>query len=273
MNCRAYGGRSDSRFPSDDAVSGNRITASECARCVDTRGPMAEGAVVLPLPPHRLLVKMPRPSSATLFQSRRSHAPRRRNTRSTRSMAENCCGLDPWTYRPHACISEAVFARENDALTKALQISLLSDAAASSSSSAVPSRDSTSLAAASFLLPFAPDLPRGRDPPSGRIAKKRKSRATNRSLTTYITADPANFRQLVQQVTGTGPLDGAGLPVDLPTAAAAAAVLQGSCLLPTLDTSAFFLDRVGAVDAPVLAEFDSSLAAPSFPTLDSWAVI
>ncbi|KAJ8503870.1 hypothetical protein OPV22_004756 [Ensete ventricosum] len=211
-------------------------------------------------PPHRLLVKMPRPSSATLFQSRRSHAPRRRNTRSTRSMAENCCGLDPWTYRPHACISEAVFARENDALTKALQISLLSDAAASSSSSAVPSRDSTSLAAASFLLPFAPDLPRGRDPPSGRIAKKRKSRATNRSLTTYITADPANFRQLVQQVTGTGPLDGAGLPVDLPPAAAA--VLQGSCLLPTLDTSAFFLDRVGAVDAPVLAEFDSSLAAP-----------
>lgn len=225
--------------------------------------------------PTILVVKMPRrflhpfiPKSLPRpFELR----PRRRNARSIRSMAENCWGLDPWTCRPHACISEAAFARENDALTKALQISLFSDAAAASS--AVPSPDSISLATSSFLLPFAPDLPRSRDPPPGRITKKRKSRATKRSLTTYINADPANFRQLVQQVTGTRPVDGAGLPVELPPAAA----VQGSCLLPTLDTSAFFLDRIGTVgpggDGPVLAEFDSLLAAPSFPTLDSWGVI
>ncbi|KAJ8458662.1 hypothetical protein OPV22_031588 [Ensete ventricosum] len=92
-------------------------------------------------------------------------------------MAEDCSVLDPWMYRPSACIPESAFAPENDAL----HISLPSESA--------------SLAAG--------DPSRRRDQLTGRVSKKRKSRASKRSPTTYIAADPANFRELVELITGT----------------------------------------------------------------------
>ncbi|GAB4843989.1 hypothetical protein Ancab_013953 [Ancistrocladus abbreviatus] len=88
-------------------------------------------------------------------------------------------------------------------------------------------------------------------------AMKRKTRPSKRSPTTFITADPANFRQMVQQVTGAKYLKGeitvASVlkpePKRLGSAAGGAGVGGGSyvnplqgCLLPTLDTSAFLLD-------------------------------
>ncbi|KAF8007102.1 hypothetical protein BT93_K1184 [Corymbia citriodora subsp. variegata] len=91
---------------------------------------------------------------------------------------------------------------------------------------------------------------------SGKVSK-RKSRASKKSQTTYITADPANFRQMVQEVTGAR-FFGAGPQVQAPilkpepqrlgggrlvaSSAAAAAAAASGCL-PTLDTSAFLLDH------------------------------
>ncbi|OIT01614.1 PREDICTED: calmodulin-binding protein 25-like [Nicotiana attenuata] len=79
---------------------------------------------------------------------------------------------------------------------------------------------------------------------SGKISK-RKSRASRRNTTTYITADVDNFRDMVQQVTGGG---NGQLPVAhvlKPEPQRVVSRLQpGSCFLPTLDTSAFLLDHV-----------------------------
>ncbi|KAK1434589.1 hypothetical protein QVD17_00336 [Tagetes erecta] len=72
---------------------------------------------------------------------------------------------------------------------------------------------------------------------------KRKSRASKRSMTTFIQADPANFRQMVQEVTG-AKFEGNGrLPVVKPEPLRQPFVnkLQG-LMLPTLDTSAYLLD-------------------------------
>ncbi|XP_008808754.1 calmodulin-binding protein 25-like [Phoenix dactylifera] len=175
-------------------------------------------------------------------------------------MANNCSTVEPRT----SWISET-FARENEALTKALQIS--------PSDNSPPSSSATAAAISSFLhrIPAADrDSPSSRRrnpipcPPSGKISK-RKSRASKRLPTTYINADPANFRQMVQQVTGVR-LDNAGMPVEPVLKpeplrpAVGLGALQQSCL-PTLHASGFLLDRDGllgpgaAVGGPVI-DFD-----------------
>ncbi|KAH7672295.1 VQ domain-containing protein [Dioscorea alata] len=192
-------------------------------------------------------------------------------------MAENCLGLESWAWIPNS------FAFETEAVTKALQVSLSDD---SSGSSPPPPL---------HLLPRPDPLLHGsgsetpqrtRNPPglqTGRIAK-RKSRASRRPTTTFITADPANFRAMVQQVTGArfGPDDGPVFCKPEPVRAGldrvgfGSSAAQLSCL-PTLDTSsAFLLDRVGVVgpdgsNGPVCGfEYEPVL---SFPTLDSWAAM
>ncbi|RWW09666.1 hypothetical protein GW17_00026835 [Ensete ventricosum] len=191
-------------------------------------------------------------------------------------MAENCSVLDTWMYRSYACISEAAIERENDALTKALQISLLRDS--SSAPSAIPSPESFSTATSSLLcLPAAVNECHRRDPPAGRVAKKRRSRASKRSPTTYIATDPANFRELVQRATGTRAAGSAG-EHQYPAAA-----VQGSPLLPTLDTSSFLHDRADlagpdvagwfgpTMDGPVLPEFDPFfVVSTTYPMIDTW---
>ncbi|RZR92647.1 hypothetical protein BHM03_00020975 [Ensete ventricosum] len=193
-------------------------------------------------------------------------------------MAENCSVLDTWMYRSYACISEAAIERENDALTKALQISLLRDS--SSAPSAIPSPESFSTATSSLLcLPAAVNECHRRDPPAGRVAKKRRSRASKRSPTTYIATDPANFRELVQRATGTRAAGSAG-EHQYPAAA-----VQGSPLLPTLDTSSFLHDRADlagpdvagwfgpTMDGPVLPEFDPFfVVSTTYPMIDTWGL-
>ncbi|XP_051138935.1 calmodulin-binding protein 25-like [Andrographis paniculata] len=120
--------------------------------------------------------------------------------------------------------------------------------------------------------------------PNGKVTK-RKSRASKRSTTTFITADPANFRQMVQQVTGArfGGLNGQ-LPaaeVLKPEAKRAVTLLPHSNGLPTLDTSTFFLNAASSLLPPpppppsdgaaaAVLDFDSFC---SFPTLESWKVM
>ncbi|XP_010904735.1 calmodulin-binding protein 25-like [Elaeis guineensis] len=206
-------------------------------------------------------------------------------------MSENCAAADSTYYRPpfpDSWISNT-FARETEALTKALQISLSATDSLSSSSSSSFLLDLIK-PEPTALAPY-PDtgLKRAAPPATGRISK-RKSRGSKRCPTTYINADPANFRQMVQQVTGVRVVD-ANLPVEPvsePEPQRAGGSRSGleppqSCL-PTLDTSAVLLDRtwvVGpetetlgssgpAVDGPVGYELEPF---PTFPTLESWGVM
>ncbi|KAM1160171.1 hypothetical protein ACFX19_033818 [Malus domestica] len=81
---------------------------------------------------------------------------------------------------------------------------------------------------------------------SGKVSK-RKSPASKRSQTTFITADPSNFRQMVQQVTGVRFGNG---QVTMPSVLKPEPQRPGSRLaggvglcMPTLDTSAYLLDQ------------------------------
>lgn len=219
--------------------------------------------------------------------------------------SDNLASLDPWMLRStfaDSWISEA-FARDTETLTRALQKSI--------------SDHSDALACDTFS-PFLNDLLKpetaqtpsvsgvsGSDPettalgPKRRIAipgasggkiTKRKSRATKRSQTTFITADPANFRQMVQQVTGVR-LGHSQLPVNpilKPEPKRPGNRLLGC--LPTLDTSEFMLDHHhqqvvgpgaathgGMTFQPVVGEGGATgldfETLPSFPTLESWKVM
>ncbi|CAD6231913.1 unnamed protein product [Miscanthus lutarioriparius] len=196
-------------------------------------------------------------------------------------MANRCAGLDPtWAHLPtpapthYNCSSSPAWltsaaAFENEALTSALRASMAPahaySAAAASFSQATPSSSTTS--SASELLsassghdapaPAASSRPGARalagGPRGGRVTKNRKPRPSRRPQTTYITADPANFCRMVQEITGL-PVPG---PSSFPTASEAATVAAPNwtaapaCVLPTLDTSAFLLDRAAAaVPAP-----------------------
>ncbi|XP_022889119.1 calmodulin-binding protein 25-like [Olea europaea var. sylvestris] len=127
--------------------------------------------------------------------------------------------------------------------------------------------------------------------PAGKITK-RKSRTSKRAAaTTFITADAANFRQMVQQVTGLrfGGLNPAAQvlkPQPLPLPPRAMNHMQDGGCLPTLDTSAFLLGQVGSTSSQSVElpagnvppspsgaggfEYDSVF---SFPTLESWKAV
>ena len=230
--------------------------------------------------------------------------------------SENVASIEPCMLRPPVTDSwlAEFFARDADALTKALQKSL--------SGTVLPDEEN-------YFSPFLPksdpavatptvsslsgsdqdSAPRRRAPlpPSGKISK-RKSRASKRSQTTFITADPANFRQMVQQVTGVR-FGGAGQPIapaagvvkpEPQRASGLARFPAGAGCLPTLDTSAFLLDHHQQVVGPSSVNsgpatglsgpgplpfaqplLDASFASAgldfdtfsSFPTLESWKVM
>lgn len=204
--------------------------------------------------------------------------------------------LQPWTvpaafsescwFDPDAC------ARETEALTRALQISLSTDvdstdvlnagitAAGSYSPVANPARADSA---------FDEEMPPSRarspalSPPAGKVSK-RKPRPPKQSTTTFFAADPSNFRHTVQQLTG--------IPFARRAHAAPGTVLrpnprlprnraevEGSCL-PTLDTSALLLEReqegvaagTRVAPSPISQAFFRSgdAALHSFPTLESW---
>lgn len=106
-------------------------------------------------------------------------------------------------------------------------------------------------------------------------AGKRRARASKRAPTTYISTDPANFRLMVQHVTGVqaepGAPDGSGalLPASFDASSAAA----------LLDCSSFdgaFADALrlpSDVDAAALHRHHQQQQQPCYPTLDSWSVM
>ncbi|XP_052136870.1 calmodulin-binding protein 25-like [Oryza glaberrima] len=135
---------------------------------------------------------------------------------------------------------------------------------------------------------------------SRRIAKRRP-RPSRRLPTTYISADPANFRRMVHQVTGADDLPPPPPPSLSPTttellrhaAPAGSPGPAGALMLPTLDTSAFLLGR-RAEPTAAAAPCDVSVAlvggagnsysnnsscsssgncGGGFPTLDSWDLL
>ncbi|PON81500.1 VQ motif containing protein [Trema orientale] len=244
--------------------------------------------------------------------------------------SENLASIDPWALRPSFigdCWISELFARDADTLTKALQKSLSNTNNTFSSTTTTTTTnqlDTPAISPTSFSDgPFKPDPLQtptvsglsGSDPestapkrqrvnpvPTSGKVSKRKSRATKRSQTTFITADPANFRQMVQQVTGVR-FGTAQFPASAPVLkpepqrACSRFPVTGGCL-PTLDTSALLLDQQPVVgpmsslvgSAPSLSTFAPPMGVtgdvgavagggldfdtfPSFPTLESWKVM
>lgn len=186
--------------------------------------------------------------------------------------SDNLATIEPWMFRSTIADSwyPDAFAKETEsALTRALQQSLFNNHQQSeivsaanhsmSSSFMMKQNDysSTTTPSASTVTASGsgsePETPGSKRRGAGgnlgvAIGKstKRKSRASKRSMTTFIQADPANFRQMVQQVTGVkiqgnGQLPGSSLMKPEPLRQPFINKLQG--LLPTLDTSAYLLDH------------------------------
>ncbi|KAK8961664.1 hypothetical protein KSP40_PGU002405 [Platanthera guangdongensis] len=204
-------------------------------------------------------------------------------------MKNDSSSIEAWAYGSvfnefSSWINADAFAHENVTLTKALEISLSDDSSASetlSSSAYLTPFALPSVDAESSVTPANPRGWSGSNPipcsPIGKISK-RKSRASKRSPTTYINADPANFRRMVQEVTGIR-FGGADLPVEevvLPEpqrTGTGRRWVEPQGYLPTLDTSAVLLDRTCGSFDPVLdgSGFDFE-PLPSFPTLESWGM-
>ncbi|KAG0446693.1 hypothetical protein HPP92_028709 [Vanilla planifolia] len=165
------------------------------------------------------------------------------------------------------------FAWENEALIKAKRVFLSDDSAAAQLPSALE-RESSSYSRGGYQM---------RVSASGKIAK-RKSRASKRAPTTYISADPANFRRMVQEVTGIRLVES-----DMPVGPVVPAESPQGCGLggvdnrfppqfqrPMLDTSALLLDLYGPATGNCLFNSveDGSVfqfePLPSFHILDTW---
>ncbi|XP_013631056.1 PREDICTED: calmodulin-binding protein 25 [Brassica oleracea var. oleracea] len=134
----------------------------------------------------------------------------------------------------------------------------------------------------------------------GKATKRRRSRPSKKPQTTFITADPSNFRQMVQQVTGAKCINNDAsssvlfTPIVKPEPHRLVNILSGA--VPTLDTSAFLTNHhqeslvvgnifsgsentVGLPSVKANATVNESGSAaefdpyPTFPTLESWKVM
>ncbi|XP_018732243.2 calmodulin-binding protein 25 [Eucalyptus grandis] len=219
------------------------------------------------------------------------------------SSSDPIASLDAPGFRPSPSSSvdpSWLLPRGAEALTRSLLRSLTEPETPSAfffdpESTAPPSASAAAAAAAASS--FDPEAAaRKRPRTAGPSRKKRKSRSSNRSQTTFIAADAANFRRMVQQVTGVklGGPHAFVPPVTKPEPQQRAGCRfpVGGGLLPNLDASSSLL--VGGVGgggpegplcfpAPAAATaaaaevggagglgFDSFAC---FPTLDSWKLI
>ncbi|CAI9099401.1 OLC1v1036216C1 [Oldenlandia corymbosa var. corymbosa] len=225
--------------------------------------------------------------------------------------SDNLVTMEPsWAFRPtfaDSWLTEA-FARDTETLTRALQKSLSNHSDNLSSEMINPFYPPETTTAAVHTPTVsggstenetaASKRKNGLGGVNGGKITKRKSRASKRSTTTFITADPANFRQMVQQVTGVrfGGNGGHLLPATLTTVLKPEPHrpvnrIQSGCL-PTLDTSAFLLDpsnqqpqghRSLVAPPQATATPPATVVLPeggsvgfdfqslcSFPTLESW---
>ncbi|XP_066400633.1 calmodulin-binding protein 25-like [Miscanthus floridulus] len=117
------------------------------------------------------------------------------------------------------------------------------------------------------------DSPRRRSSPTaGARAGKRRSRASKRAPTTYISTDPANFRLMVQQITGVqADAASAGVEVMMLQVQASAA-LDAAALLGAAAAGNPQLLPAGD-EASALRQHQLQQQQPCFPTLDSWNVV
>ncbi|GMH18656.1 hypothetical protein Nepgr_020497 [Nepenthes gracilis] len=200
---------------------------------------------------------------------------------------DNLASIESWQF-PDVWISEA-FVGESETLTKALK----NNRRLSEIVTAVKPEATFSGGLGSDPESVSRPNTRRMEPAPGGKLKKRKSRSSKQSPTMFIPADRANFRQLVQQMTGIQSVNGqAPVPPVLrpePKRPACGFVnwLQGC--LPTLDTPSFLLDlsqqQVTANAAPVRPQDTMAFSTPttnvdgpgfnfdssaSFPTLESW---
>lgn len=228
--------------------------------------------------------------------------------------------IESWNLRTtfaDSWISEA-FNRDTETLTKALQKSLSNSEKTTMSSSSSPffNRTNSETIQTQTVSEFsgsetetvAPKRSLNLIPVQRGKVTKRKSRASKKSQTTFITADPTNFRQMVQQVTGVRFGNGQVqlTPILKPEAYRPGSRFSGGGgWLPTLDTSAFLLEHhqqrvvVGSLNSGVGVgsgiigsgdplSFGQNAAGdaensgvggldfetfPSFPTLESWKVM
>lgn len=204
--------------------------------------------------------------------------------------SENLASIDPWTFRPPFAESwfTDAFSRETETLTKALQKSLSGTNPEMLTSDTISpfmdlvKPDTSPTPTVSGLSgsdqDAVPKRQRSSIPPvAGGKVSKRKSRASKRSQTTFITADPANFRQMVQQVTGVR-LGNSQMPMapilkpEPQRLGNRVPVSGGAGCLPTLDTSAFLLDHhqqqmVGPASAAAGAGFSGSAPLPFAPSV------
>lgn len=192
-------------------------------------------------------------------------------------MADNMASVDSWNFR-HASFADSWIT---DALQKSISsanpAALATDTLSpflnliKSDTTTSPTPTVSGLSGGSDPDTPIPKRQRNAIPVSGGVGKvsKRKSRASKRSQTTFITADAANFRQMVQQVTGVRFGNASPVPMvpilkpepqrpgnRLPGGGGGGA--GGGACLPTLDTSAFLLDHhqqqvVGSNSAAALA--------------------
>ncbi|OIW15192.1 hypothetical protein TanjilG_00322 [Lupinus angustifolius] len=229
--------------------------------------------------------------------------------------SENLSTIESWAFRPN--LSDTWFteyiARESKTITKAFHNSISPNDAVSVSpflnlvnhdvsTATAPTTSTVSGISGGTDQESAPK--RRAIGATGKVTK-RKSRASKRSHTVFITAEPANFRQMVQQVTGVRFRSSemvTMVPVlkPEPQRVTGGVVVGGHCL-PTLDTSAFLLDHqqqqvvgpnsagtgpgfcgvgplsfgspIGMVDGSFgTSDLDFDTFS-NFPTLESWKVM
>lgn len=218
--------------------------------------------------------------------------------------SEGLTNVDPWLYRQgfnvDSWLLPDTFSHDSDLLARALHTTV------TASPTPLPSYffEPASVSHPSSTHSLSSNISGGSDPEIGGGGKrkrnclltqgkatKRRSRASKKSQTTFITADPSNFRQMVQQVTGAKYIDhsssfGMFAPIVKPEP------LRLSCgpsdAVPMLDTSAFLSNHhqenlaVSGNSLPSakpsatvngggsVVEYDTN---STFPTLESWKVM
>ncbi|KAF8102085.1 hypothetical protein N665_0201s0372 [Sinapis alba] len=230
--------------------------------------------------------------------------------------SDGLASVDPWSFRQSfnndSWLLPDLFSHDSDVLAKALHKSIadpLSPSAYFDSTAVSDLSPPQTLSNVSFGSD--PEIAvgggggggakrkRGPGVSGGKPAKRRSRVSTKKSQTTFITADAANFRQMVQQVTGAkfigSSSHGIFSPVVKPEPHRLATRLppsggfDRSSAVPTLDTSSFLsnhhqenmVTELCSVSPPVSSagvggggssavELDSYT---NFPTLESWTVM
>ncbi|KAD5317838.1 hypothetical protein R6Q59_033158 [Mikania micrantha] len=205
----------------------------------------------------------------------------------------NLATIDPWIFKPTAGDSwySDAFAGDTElAITKALQQTFFNQSQLNhpiSPSFLANQSDYCSTTASTVTGSDSETLGSKRRETKLGVSignRKRKSRASKRSVTTFIQADPANFRQMVQEVTGVK-LPASTVVKPEPIRQPFVNRLQG--LLPTLDTSDYLLQLQGGnrqqipasngfSDAPAMSQVAVNgggvvdlYSLCSYPTLES----